>query len=192
MPEKAPKKLTREEMNAVSERLSTVRAKSVQLPMLVKRKVLDNNTLYTSIDRLYTAAIEHRKKKLKELESKFYSIYEKPNKISSTELCHITNRLHTESINNHAEKLEVLKSKVMLTYQENSKAKVGRLSLNIKLTQKEVNDMAYRLYNQSLKKKEENNQMLFNKYIATTGPRQIFLPAEQIASSTERLYTSSN
>jgi len=176
MPPIKVRKMNDQEIKDSADRLAKAPKKDVELPPLCERRVLTAEVMNKSLERLYTASVQGKKRMLEELDKKQH-----PDMVKHTQLDHeslegMFTRLYSQSIQRKQDSLEKLRSKYMA-----QPAKVTRLSKD------QLGESAQRLCNASVDAQRENHAKLFEKYVLATAPKYQKLTPEQVKASAERL-----
>jgi hypothetical protein len=175
--ESPPRKMTNEEIEKTSQRL-VQRPPPPQLkdPIeLSPRIVKDKEEIDKAVERLYTVAIEQKKRKLEQSESVLHS-KDTPKSVVRTneEIEDGINRLYNQSI----ETLKMSREKSVQRYQHHPAQHSPRMTLD---------ESTKRLYHDSLQKKQETRQDLFDRYVKATEVKSRKLTADEVKASADRL-----
>lgn len=170
------KKLPAEELKASADRLSTQHRKEVDLPPLVEKRVLSDDQMKHSLERLYTQTVERKKKMLEELDKKAHPDLAKHVQLDQDVLQNAFTRLHDGSMNQKKENMNKLKKKYM--HQGGDKKTLNK---------EELVASAQRLCNGSMDSAKESHTKLFEKYVVATAPKFPKMTAEQLKTSADRL-----
>ena len=171
-----PKKLKKEELKTSADRLSTQRRPVVQLPPLVERRVLSQDIMTKSLDRLYANSITHKKKMLEELDKKANPDMVRHVQLDTDTLENAFSRVYSQSVERKKETLKKLKQKYLA---RNADLK--------KLSPEELAESNKRLYSECLDTTRQKQEKLYEKYILASAPHFPKLSADQVKSSADRL-----
>lgn len=174
------KKLTDEELKASTERLSQRHKRHNELPPLVEKRVLTQETQAKSLDRLYTNSLEQKKRMVETLEKQQHPDMVKHVELDGDALQAMSERLYRQSMVKKEESVKKLQAKYLASTGKGAgEAKV--------LTAEEVAASAKRLCNESIDAQRESNNKLYEKYVDSTAPKFAKLTPEQIKASADRL-----
>lgn len=169
--------MTKEEIEKSSQRLMQRPAPPVVKDSveLSPRIVRDKSEIDKSVERLYTVAVEQKKKKLEESE-KAQTAKDQPKTVVRTqeEVEEGVQRLYNQSLENMQNSKK--KSEERFRFKARSPSPT--------MPNAERNK---RLYTDSLQKKKETHDALFEKYIVATDVKSRKLTAEELKASADRL-----
>ena len=170
------KKLTDEELKASADRLSANHRKIVELPPLIKRQVITGDVMTKSLDRLYTSAVNNKKRMLEELDKSQHPDLVKHHQLDQEAMEGMFTRLYTKSVQQNKDSLEKLKAKYMPDFNNGTK-----------LSKEQIGESAKRLCNESMDSSKESHAKLFDKYVLATSPKFRKLTPEEVKASADRL-----
>lgn len=172
-----PRKMTNEEIEKTAQRL-VQRPPPPQLkdPIeLSPRIVKDKEEIDKAVERLYTVAIEQKKRKLEQSESSLHS-KDAPKSVVRTqeEIEDGVNRLYNQSI----ETMKMSREKSISRYQHKPAQHSPRMTLD---------ESTKRLYTDSLQRKQDTQTELFEKYVKATEVKCRKLTTDEVKASADRL-----
>ena len=171
------RKMTREEIEKTSQRL-------VQRPpppelkdpiQLSPRIVREKEQIDKAVERLYTVAIEQKKRKMEESETALHTKdVAKPVLRTAEEIEDGVSRLYTQSIDS----MKMSREKSIQRYQHKLASHSPRMTLE---------ESTKRLYTDSLQRQRETKSELIEKYITATSVKSRKLSADEVKASADRL-----
>jgi hypothetical protein len=177
--------ITQDELEKMTERLTRQPKKPVAGDdhLLAPKKTITTEDLQKQITRLYDQSIETKQRKVAKAAAAEKADIPQSKKLTEEELAESVTRQYTQALQTKQNASERLKKKYLFNPAEHS---ISASQLTPR-TKTEIKALGDRLYGESVQKKKEKEQKLYEKYVAATGPQKKFISTEEAKEAADRL-----
>ncbi|KAG5465851.1 hypothetical protein CUR178_00566 [Leishmania enriettii] len=176
------KRVTKEEMQRIVDRLYHHNRLEVELKPIVPRRTISREDLNKRIHHLYDESLERRQREREEVARQMDAAIKKDATITATTITPseeeaLVRHLYDETLANMKRNFDNIYSQETSRYERNTR----------KLTAKEQASAADRLYREGMERDRQKHIRLYEKYVVARRPPPPRRTADEIAASADKM-----